>query len=224
MLRRIAAPTLTTAASASMPTEAPPAASAAATLALRRGSALLRLRLLLLWGRRGLRRCARFATSPAAPAAPSAASRLLRSGGLLLLFRTRTLLLLLCALLRLFRPLFPAMLGSLAVAAALAAAPALRAAIGTRRTLGRRRRPAITLPRGSGALFELLNFLVHEAARLGLALHDKGVVTAVRAPSPPFGVRAIAVRTKNAFRQWQNGRIVHFALARNPWTKAAARP
>lgn len=125
------------------------------------------------------------------------------------------LLLLLRPLLLLLRLLVLRLLGtlatlarSLAIAVPIPLATALRLATAfrARSTLCRWRRSLLVAPRLAGSLLELLQFLLHEPARLRILPGAERVVPAVRAAPPAFRIGAIAVRAEDAFRQGHRGR------------------
>ena len=136
---------------------------------------------------------------------------------MLLLRRSLLLLLLLLLWLRLGLLLraFAALARSLAVAIPIALAPALRlaAAFGARSALGRWRGSLLVTLRLAGSLLELLQFLLHEAARLRILLETDRVVSAVRAAPPAFRIGMVAVRAEDAFRQGHRGRRALYTSA-----------
>jgi hypothetical protein len=134
----------------------------------------------------------RSATPPAAPPARFA-------------FRARLLLLLrrlLGAALFALRPLLRAgrvrmRRGLPAAAAAVASATLLllRARVGARRSAAA---AALIGALPAGALLELLEFALHETPRLSVVPVADGVVSAVGAAFPAFGIRFLTGRAKNA--------------------------
>lgn len=82
------------------------------------------------------------------------------------------------------------------------AAPSLLLTLSTGRALLRRLGTAI-FPAAclSGALFELLHLLLHEAARLRILLGADLVVPAIRASLPALGIRFLTAAAENTFRK-----------------------
>ena len=125
------------------------------------------------------------------------------------------LLLLWLLLLGLLLRTFAALARSLPVAIPIALATALRlaAAFGTRSTLCRWRGSLLVAPCLAGFLLKLLQFLLHEPARLRILSGAERVVSAVRAAPPAFRIGAVAVRAEDAFRQGHRGRRALYTSA-----------
>ncbi|HEX2833645.1 MAG TPA: hypothetical protein VHW00_11550 [Thermoanaerobaculia bacterium] len=64
----------------------------------------------------------------------------------------------------------------------------------------------------AGALFELAQLLVHEAALLVLVLEARLVVTAIRTAFPTFGIGLLAGSAENTFGQWHQRIGAHCTL------------
>jgi 6-pyruvoyltetrahydropterin/6-carboxytetrahydropterin synthase len=133
---------------------------------------------------------------------------------LLLLWRALLLLLLWLLLLLLLRT-FAALARALPITVAIALATALRlaAAFGARSTLLRWGGTLLVALCFTRSLLELLQFLLHEPARLRILLEVEGVVSAVRAAPPAFRIGAVAIRAEDAFRQGHRGRRALYTSA-----------